>query len=169
MIDDKFNPNDFAESRPTVIRKLNDKDTAFVSTVFNSNFVRLIDPNVYHFSSLYAEKKRTNNINDLTDNFWFEAHNECRDIYHKLPMVYPFIELVQQHINNKVEGIQLIDRTHPFEKATGIELKRRRTFETFNEFLEFLHDVNVLTRLPDDNGPTRFSMEGYYRFKIVRE
>ncbi len=169
MSEVKFNPNDFTESRPTVIRKLNEKDTSFVSTVFNSNFIRLIDPNVYHFSSLYAEKKRNSSIHDLTDTFWFEAHKECRDIYHKLPMVYPFIEQVQQHINNQLPGILLIDRKHPFEKATGIELRRRKTFETFNEFLEFLHDVNVLARLPDDNGPTRFSMEGYCRFRIVRE
>lgn len=163
-----FNPNEHTQSCPTIIRKLSDNDCGFVRTVFNSNFKRLIDPAHYHYSSLFFEKKKNNELDSLTDLFWFEANRDCSATYDRLPMVYPFIETVQKHIDNKIEGIELISRTHPFEKETGISLTPRKTYVAFNEFLDFLAAVNVLETLPPTNGPTQYKMVGYFRFKIIR-
>jgi hypothetical protein len=150
---------------PTIVRRLSQKECAFTKTVFMSNFRRIIDSNVYNLANIYFNAKKENDIQRLTDAFWFDAHGTCFPSYEKLPLVYPFIENVEKHIENKMEGIFLIDRDKPYYLADFSDKTNKSVCESFNQLLDFFKEVGVLS--PIETG--KFLMEGYIKFKIPRE
>lgn len=155
---------------PTLVRRLAESDCSFSRTVFMSNFRRLIEPNVYTIVDIYTSAKKIGNLPLLTDTFWFDAHENCRASYEKLPLVYPFIDMVKNHINNNVEGIYLIDRDKPYFLAEIDKTKPRSICQSFNQLLDFFRDVGVLSSFRTTSSPDSsvYRMEGYIKFKICR-
>lgn len=152
-------------NNPSAISKLNEKDCAFAKTVFTTNFRRMIDSNCYSLADTYFNAKKEQNLDGLTDAFWFDAHQTCRSSYENLPLIRPFVKMVQSHITSNTDGIYLVDRMNPHYQAVLAMNATRSIYESFNRLIDFFEDIRILTYLSDTNS---YQMEGYIRFKIVR-
>lgn len=159
---------------PSLVRKLTQEDCGFAKTVFNSNFRRIIDTSSCLMADTYFNAKRENNVSNLTDTFWFDAHNTCHSTYNRLPMVYGFINMVNKHISDGTEGINLLDRDNPYYLKEATTSSKKTICESFNQLIDFFEEVNVLTKNAETNsfGTNRnyisYTMEGYVRFKIIK-